>query len=509
VRSGSPLRLYNTLTREVAEFTAASPPDVGMYTCGPTVYADQHIGNMRAYLFADTLKRALIWKGFRVRHVINITDVGHLTSDADEGDDKLELAARRQHKNAWEIAERYTSEFMTDLSRLRVIEPDVWPKATEHVPEMIRFSEVLEARGCSYRLPSGLYFDTSKDPRYGALARLDLSGQQAGARVEVAEGKRHPADFAVWRTSAPGENRQMEWDSPWGRGAPGWHLECSVMSMEYLGPHFDIHTGGVDHIPVHHTNEIAQSEAYLADGRPWVRWWLHGEFINLSGAKISKSTGGGVLVSDLIDRGYHPLVYRYLLLQAHYRSQTEFSWAAMDSAQAGLRRLLDRYAAARSRSASAEPAGSGPARSGPARSGPARSEPARSEPTDQLSAAAAGYLEAFDQAVSDDLNTPRALASVIAASRDDGLSDADLTALASQFDQVLAIGLTDLSPADLDLKPKDAAITERQVNALVARRNAARAARDFATSDQIRDELAAAGVTVEDHPDRESTWRWN
>ena len=251
------------------------------------------------------------------------------------------------------------------------------------------------------------------------------------------------------------------------------------MSMEYLGPHFDIHTGGVDHIPVHHTNEIAQSEAYLADGRPWVRWWLHGEFINLSGAKISKLAGGGVLVSDLIDRGFHPLVYRYLLLQAHYRSQTEFSWAAMDSAQAGLRRLLDRYAAA------------------------------RSTPADQLSAAAAGHLEAFDQAVSDDLNTPRALASVIAASRDDRLTDAELTALASQFDQVLAIGLTDLSPADLDLKPKDAAITERQVAALVARRNAARAAKDFATSDQIRAELAAVGVTVEDHPGGDSTWRWN
>jgi cysteinyl-tRNA synthetase len=489
VRPGSALRLYNTLSREVAEFTAANPPHVGMYTCGPTVYADQHIGNMRAYVFADTLKRVLSWKGFKVRHVINITDVGHLTSDADEGDDKLELAARRQHKNAWEIAGRYTSEFMTDLSRLRVIEPDVWPKATQHVPEMIRFSEVLEARGCSYRLPSGLYFDTSKDPRYGELARLDLSGQQAGARVEVAEGKRHPADFAVWRTSAPGENRQMEWDSPWGRGAPGWHLECSVMSIEYLGPHFDIHTGGVDHIPVHHTNEIAQSEAYLADGRPWVRWWLHGEFINLSGAKISKSTGGGVLVRDLIDRGYHPLVYRYLLLQAHYRSQTEFSWAAMDSGQAGLRRLLDRYAAARE--------------------GLARSQHASPGPTDQLGAAAAGYLEAFDQAVSDDLNTPRALASVIAASRDDRLSDADLTALASQFDEILAIGLSDLAPADLDLKPKDAAITENQVDAMVARRNAARAARDFATSDQIREELAAAGVTVEDHPDRESTWRWN
>jgi cysteinyl-tRNA synthetase len=478
VRPGAPLRLFNTLTREVAEFAPASPSEVGMYSCGPTVYAPQHIGNMRAYVFADTLKRVLSRKGLRVRHVINITDVGHLTSDADEGDDKLEVAARREHANAWEIADRYTREFKTDLQRLRVIEPEVWCRATDHITQMIRFAEALEASGWCYQLPSGLYFDTSKDSGYGALARLDLAGQQAGARVEVAEGKRNHADFAVWRTSAPDESRQMEWDSPWGRGAPGWHLECSVMSIEYLGPHFDIHTGGVDHIPVHHTNEIAQSQAYLADGQPWVRWWLHGEFINLSGAKISKSTGGGVLVSDLIDRGYHPLVYRYLLLQAHYRSQTEFSWAAMDSAQAGLRRLLDRFAAA------------------------------RSAPAQQLSAAAAGHLQAFDAAVSDDLNTPRAIAAVFAAARDDRLTDADLSNLANRFDAVLAIGLTDLCPSTLDLKRRDAALTDEEVATLVAERNAARALRDFATSDQIRDQLADAGVAVEDHPGRESTWRW-
>jgi cysteinyl-tRNA synthetase len=476
--AGSPVRLFNTLTREIADFGPASPPEVGMYSCGPTVYADQHIGNMRAYVFADTLKRVLDWKGFRVRHVINITDVGHLTSDADEGDDKLEVAARREHRNAWEIAEQYTRDFKADLMRLRIIEPDVWCKATDHIGEMIRFAEVLEAGGWCYRLPSGLYFDTSKDRDYGKLARLDLAGQQAGARVEVVAGKRNASDFAVWRTSAPGEKRQMEWDSPWGRGAPGWHLECSVMSIEYLGPHFDIHTGGVDHIPVHHTNEIAQSEAYLADGLPWVSWWLHGEFINLRGAKISKSTGGGILVTDLIDRGYHPLAYRYLLLQAHYRSQTEFSWEAMDSARAGLRRLVDRFAAA-------------------------RSEPAR-----RLGPAAAEHLAAFDQAVSDDLNTPRAVAAAVAASRDDRLTDGELTALAREFDAVLAIGLADLSPADLDLKRSDVAITDEEVETLLAERNAARAARDFARSDQIRDQLAGVGVTVEDQPGGVSTWRW-
>ena len=473
------IRLFNTLTREVADFRPREPPAVGMYSCGPTVYADQHIGNMRAYVFADTVKRSLTWKGFSVRHVVNITDVGHLTSDADSGDDKLELAARIQSRSAWEIAERYTREFKADLGRLRVLEPDVWCKATEHIPQMIRFAEVLDRNGWCYALPSGLYFDTSKDASYGRLARLDLAGQLAGARVELVEGKRNPADFAVWRTSTPEENRQMEWDSPWGRGAPGWHLECSVMSMEYLGQHFDVHTGGVDHIPVHHTNEIAQSEAYLGDGLPWVGWWLHGEFINLKGAKISKSTGVGVLVGDLIDRGYHPLTYRYLLLQAHYRSQTEFSWTAMDSSRAGLRRLLDRYATAR-----------------------------QPEPADRLGAAARAHLAAFDRAVCDDLNTPKALAAVVAASRDDRLSDGDLTALASQFDSVLGIGLSDLRAADLDLRRSEVAISPEQVEELLAQRAAARAARDFARSDALRDHLAELGVAVEDQPGGTATWRW-
>lgn len=473
-----PLRLFNTLTRDVAEFQPSDPPDVGMYSCGPTVYAYQHIGNMRSYVFADTLKRALCWKGFRVHHVINITDVGHLTSDADEGDDKLELAARREHRDAWEIAEHYTQAFKDDLERLRILEPEIWCRATDHIPQMIRFAEVLEQHCWCYRLPSGLYFDTSKDDDYGRLARLDLEGQRAGARVEVVEGKRNPRDFAVWRSSTPGENRQMEWDSPWGKGAPGWHLECSVMSIDYLGSHFDIHTGGVDHIPVHHTNEIAQSQAYLQDGEPWVRWWLHGEFINLKGAKISKSTGGGVLVSDLVDRGYHPLVYRYLLLQAHYRSQLEFSWEAMDGARAGLRRLLDRYASV------------------------------RLAPEARLGADARGYLEAFDEAICDDLNTAASIAVVSAASRDERLSASDLAALAAPFDSLLAIGLGDLGPGDLDLKRGDITTMTEEVDALLAERNAARGAKDFAKSDELRTRLARLGVVVEDQPDGTSTWRW-
>ncbi|HEX4904202.1 MAG TPA: cysteine--tRNA ligase [Acidimicrobiales bacterium] len=471
--SAVPLRLFNTRTREIAAFVPRNPPAVGMYTCGPTVYAYAHIGNMRAYVFSDTLRRTLRWKGFDVRQVMNITDVGHLTSDEDEGDDKLELAAQREQRNIWEIAEHYTRAFKEDLAALRILEPDVWCKATDHIAEMVTFAEGLDVNGWCYTLPSGLYFDTAKDDDYGALARLDLAGQQEGARVETVEGKRNPSDFAVWRTSSPDEHRQMEWDSPWGRGAPGWHLECSVMSIRYLGEHFDIHTGGVDHIPVHHTNEIAQSEAFLDDGEPWVDWWLHGEFINLRSAKISKSAGDSLRATEL--EGHHPLVYRYLLLQAHYRSQVEFSWEAMDSARTGLRRLVDRYASARTAPVA-------------------------------LGAAARAHLDAFDAAISDDLNTARALAAVAAASRDDAVSDGELSALAAEFDAVLALGLSDLTATDLDVKTGD--VSDDEVDALVAERDAARAAKDFARSDELRDKLAAMGVTVEDHAGAASTWRW-
>lgn len=485
-----PLRLFNTLTRQIADFVPRDPPRVGMYSCGPTVYDHQHIGNMRSYVFADTLKRTLRWQGFEVHHVINITDVGHLTSDADEGDDKLELAARRTSRNIWEIAEQYTREFKDDLDRLWIDSPDVWCKATDHIAQMITFAEGLDVKGWCYSLPSGLYFDTAKDPGYGAMARLDVEGQRAGARVDVIEGKRNPADFAVWRTAAADENRQMIWDSPWGPGAPGWHLECSVMSIEYLGEHFDIHTGGVDHIPVHHTNEIAQSEAFLDDDEPWVGWWLHGEFINLKGAKISKSTGGGVLVADLIDRGYHPLVYRYLLLQAHYRSQTEFTWEAMDAARTGLRRLLERFAEARSFT------GLSPAPCG------------FDEVRGKLSGRGLDYLERFDATISDDLNTAAALGLVNSMARAGEPRPLDKVWLAAAFDSVLALGLADLDPTDLDLKRGDTGLSDDEVDAIVRERDAARAAKDFARSDELRDQLAEAGVSIQDRPGEPSTWRW-
>jgi cysteinyl-tRNA synthetase len=472
---GAPLQLFNTLGRRLEPFEPREPGRVSMYSCGPTVYAYQHIGNMRAYVFADTLKRVLQWKGYEVRHVVNITDVGHLTSDEDEGEDKMEAGARREGRTIWEIAEHYTAAFMEDVERLRIQPPTLWSKATDHIEQMVAFARVLEERGLTYVLPSGLYFDTSHLDDYGKLALLDLEGLREGARVETVEGKRNPTDFAVWRTTPPGERRQMEWDSPWGRGAPGWHLECSVMSIEYLGEHFDIHTGGVDHIPVHHTNEIAQSEGYLADGEPWVRYWLHGEFINLKGAKISKSLGHTLRVTDLIDEGFHPSVYRYFLLTAHYRTQVDFDTGALDGFKTTLRRLLERF--------SRVPRGRG----------------------DVESDAGRRYIAEFDAAVSADLNTTKALAIVGAVARDDTLPDADVGRLAVLFDDVLGLGLADLTPADLEVAR--AGVDVAEVERLFAARQEARATKDWATSDELRARLAEMGVEVKDGPEG-STWSW-
>ena len=272
------MRLFNTLTREKTEFEPMTPGQVSLYSCGPTVYDYQHIGNLRTYLFVDLLRRVLRDAGYTVKSVINITDVGHLTTDADDGPDKMEESARRLGKSAWDLAEYYTEAFKDDLNRLQIAEPEVWAKATDHIPEMIELIAHIEEEKFTYRIGDGIYFDTARLMDYGQLARLDLSGQEAGARIGVNEEKRNPQDFALWKFSPADEERQMEWDSPWGRGFPGWHIECSAMAAKYLGVPFDLHTGGVDHIPVHHTNEIAQTRA--ATGKLLANWWLHGEFLD-------------------------------------------------------------------------------------------------------------------------------------------------------------------------------------------------------------------------------------
>ena len=357
------LRLFNTLSREKEVFTPLQPGRAGIYTCGPTVYAEAHIGNLRSYVFPDVLKKTLRRLGYRVTHVINITDVGHLTSDADTGEDKLERAARQSQRSAWEIAAEYTERFFADLTRLHIELPDVAPRAAGEIPaalrsrieavspryaalpghiaEQIALVQTLEAKGFAYRTDDGLYFDTGRFPAYGQLARLRFEGLQEGARVEMGE-KRNKTDFALWKFSPPGVQRQMEWDSPWGRGFPGWHIECSAMSMKYLGEQFDIHTGGSDNIPVHHTNEIAQSEA--ATGRPFVRYWLHGEHLVLGeDTRMGKSEGNFIGLGTLIAQGFEPAAYRYLVLNNHYRSFLNFSEKALraaDTALMGVREIL-------------------------------------------------------------------------------------------------------------------------------------------------------------------------
>ena len=457
------LVLYNTRTRKKEVFVPIEPGHARVYTCGPTVYAPQHVGNMRSQLFADTLKRALLGEGYRVTHVINLTDVGHLTQDdLDEGEDKMEAAARRSGRTAAEVAAEFTEQWRSDRERLGCLPPEVLCKATEHIPEQLEIIRALEERGYTYRIEDGIYFDTSKFDRYAAFARIDLAAQAEGARIGTVAGKRNPSDFALWKFAEPGVTRQQEWDSPWGRGFPGWHVECSAMSRRYLGDRFDIHTGGMEHVAVHHTNEIAQSECAFAEA-PWVEVWMHHEWLTFPGGeKISKSKGHLLLVQDLVDAGIAPLAYRYFALQAHYRQQQAFTMEAVQAAATGHRRLIAQ--AARLRTVE----------------GP--SADARMAP----------FRERFRAAIGDDLNTPRALAVVFEVLRGEGLEPADQRDLVVEFGAWLGLGL---ATAEAEA---EAGESDPRIDALVAERQAARQSRDFARADAIRDELAAEGVVIED-----------
>jgi cysteinyl-tRNA synthetase len=460
-----PLTLYNSLSRQLETFQPIDPTDVGLYTCGPTVYNYQHIGNMRAFLFADTLGRVLRWKGWPTTHIINITDVGHLTSDADVGDDKMEKAAAAQGRSIWEIAAYYTDVFKRDVARLNIAPPARWAVATDHIAEMIAFAEQIAPKHC-YTLDSGLYFDVATVPDYGRLARA--GNDDIESRIEPVEGKRNPQDFAIWRTSAPGENRQMEWDSPWGRGAPGWHLECSVMSKHYLGAHFDIHTGGIDHREIHHPNEIAQNQAHCDCADTGASVWMHNNFLVERAGKMSKSTGQFTTMQTIVDRGFHPLAYRLMCLQAHYRSELEFSWENLAAAAIRLKRMVQAVETLRAR----EPGGP--------------------------SGSAHAYADRLEEAVSDDLATPRALPILDELLADKRVAPADRVAALDNFDAVLGLDLATISREDLRIRPVTATIDEDTIAARLEDRRDARAAKDFGRSDAIRDELAAAGVEVMD-----------
>ncbi|MCL2871534.1 MAG: cysteine--tRNA ligase [Betaproteobacteria bacterium] len=450
----APLVLYDNYTRLLRPFQPLHPDgEVGLYTCGPTVYDYQHIGNYRTFLFEDTLKRVLRWNGYRVRHVMNITDVGHLTSDADSGEDKMEKGSRRTGKTAWEIAQLYTDAFLDDLNKLGIEMPTVLCRATDHIQEQIEFIVDLEKKGFTYRTSDGIYFDTSKQESYGYLARLNREGLEAGKRVELGE-KRHITDFALWKFSPPDEQRQMEWDSPWGVGFPGWHIECSAMAQRYLGDYFDIHCGGEDHLSIHHTNEIAQTEARV--GTRLAHFWMHGYFLLLNDAKMAKSTGEFLRIQSLIDRGYDPLAYRYLCLTAHYRKQLTFTWDALDAAQTALERLRQGFHTL-SESADATPD--------------------------------AALVERYTAELNDDLNLPRALAIVWETLRGT-LDPAIKRATLARFDNALGLQLATWRPATVTV-PDD-------IRALADARLAARQAKNWTESDRLRDALKAAGWDIED-----------
>ena len=473
------LQLFNSLTRKIEPFVPihkGEAPDffaeARVYTCGPTVYNYPHIGNMRAYVFADVLGRTLSWHGYKLTHVINITDVGHLTDDADAGEDKLEKMAARQKQSIWDIAEHYTQAFKADVKALNIREPAEWSVATDYIAEMIDFAKAIETKHC-YRLESGLYFDVSTVEDYGRLARAQT--EEGESRIGDVEGKRNAADFAIWRTTPKGETRQMEWDSPWGRGAPGWHLECSVMGGKLLGFPFDIHTGGIDHREIHHPNEIAQNQAFCGCGglddpaHSGARYWMHNNFLVERSGKMSKSSGEFLRLQLLIDKGYHPLAYRMMCLQAHYRSELEFSWEGLGAALTRLKRMVMQAERLK--------------------------DVVSGEPQHPKFAP---LLEKFDAAISDDLNTAIALTALEDALAMKKVDTGVKRAVVERMDAVLGLGLMDLSRTDLRLRPKSATITEAEIDDTLERRKAARAEKDFAASDALRDELAAKGVEVMD-----------
>ena len=462
----TPLRLFNSMTRQIEAFDPVCEGEARVYTCGPTVYNFQHIGNMRAYIFADTLGRVLSFKGYKLKHIINITDVGHLTSDADAGDDKMEAAAAKSGKSAWDIARFYTDAYWRDIDRLNIRQPFKWSIASEFVPQMIAFAQSIADKHC-YQLEGGLYFDTSTVADYGKLARAVT--EDGAGRIDAVTGKRHAADFAIWRTTPAGETRQMEWDSPWGRGAPGWHLECSVMSEALLGLPFDIHTGGIDHREIHHPNEIAQNQAHEGCVDSGARIWMHNNFLIDRAGKMSKSTGEFLTLQALVDRGFHPLAYRMMCLQAHYRSELEFSWENLAAAFTRLKRMLM-----------------------------ALNAPDIAPGTGDIVRREADYRRRFDAAISDDLNTPLALTVFEEVMNAPGLGTNWKRSIAENMEQVLGLGLYSLSREGLRIRPITAQITEPEIETALAARNDARAAKDFAKSDAIRDDLIANGVEVMD-----------
>lgn len=467
------MKLYNTLTRNIDELVPRNPNTVTMYTCGPTVYDYAHVGHWFTYVRWDTVIRTLKAEGYDVQWVMNITDVGHLVSDADEGEDKLEKGARREGKTAWEVAEFYTKDFVAGLNTLAITPPTHMPKATDHIAEQIELIQQLEEKGYTYTIDDGVYYDTSKFEGYAAFARLDLDDLQAGARVEYNSQKRQPSDFALWKFSPKDQLRDMEWDSPWGKGFPGWHIECSAMSMKYLGETLDIHTGGIDHIPVHHTNEIAQSEA--ATGKRFANVWMHSNHVMVNGEKIAKSAGNGIQLTQIVAAGFDPSVLRLHILESHYRSQSKFSWEALEASKNRLmrwRRISDlRWQVTQGDDSEIE------------------------EPV----ARAAQLADSLQPLMAHDLDTPKVLASI-----DELLDIAESTGMhVGVLDHIVRTLQFINRVLGIDLFTDD--ITA-EIRELLDQRKSAREAKDWAESDRIRQELHVRGIGVNDTADGAVTW---
>lgn len=460
------IQLYNTLGREKQVFKPIEAGKAGMYCCGLTVYNYAHIGNLRAYIFEDLLKRTLLYNGYDVKHVVNITDVGHLQSDTDEGEDKMELGSSREGKTAWELAGYYTKVFQEDLEALNILPPNIWCKATDHIKEQIELIKCLEEKGYTYKTSDGIYFDASKFHDYSKLALLDVEGLEEGKRIAFSEEKKNKIDFALWKFSPKGQKRQMEWDSPWGVGFPGWHIECSAMSMKYLGKTFDIHCGGVDHIPVHHTNEIAQSEA--CTGQKFVNYWLHNEFLIIESEKMSKSSGEFLRLQTLIDKGYDPLDYRYFCLGTHYRKHLQFTWENLDAAKNAYGRLKNRVIEFRNKDSTTD----------------------LKDYTESID----GYKQRFLKAVNDDLGIPEGLAVMWEVVRNDLLPPKVRLDLLYDFDNVLGLGLKDVKNKSRDDIPDE-------MLKLVEERTTAKKNKDFKKADEIRNKIKEMGYELVDKKD--------
>lgn len=459
------IQLYNTLTRKKEVFNPIKKSRVTLYTCGPTVYNYAHIGNLRTFIFEDVLKRTLLYNHYKVKHIMNITDVGHLTSDSDTGEDKIEIGAKREKKTAWQVADFYTKAFLKDIEKLNILPATKYPKATAHIKEMLDLIKILEKKGFTYKTSDGIYFDTSKLKDYGKLDPKNIAGLKAGKRIDI-KGKKTPTDFALWKFSPKNQKRQMEWPSPWGKGFPGWHIECSAMALKYLGKTLDIHCGGMDHIQVHHTNEIAQSEA--ATGKPFGNYWLHSVFLVLKDKKMAKSTGNIITLESLEKMNFSPLAYRYLLLTAHYRTPLTFTYEALESAQNAYNNLKEKLQ-------------------------DLKHYPGKKQNKILIKE----YKHFFLEAINNDLDTPHALSLLWRVLKEQNLSNKAKYDLLIDFDQVLGLKLKEVTSRKID----------SQIKKLIKERERARKKRNYKKADEIRKELSGLGIILEDTK-QGVKWKW-